>query len=43
MQGLDLVAYLKALLFSVGVILKLYVLALALLGPQVLPMAIQVV
>ena len=43
MQRLDLVAYLIALLISVGVILKLYVLALALLGPQVLPMPIQVV
>jgi hypothetical protein len=43
MQGLDLIAYLKALFISVGVILKLYVLPLALLGPQVFPMAIQVV
>ena len=40
MQRLDLVAYLKALLILVRVILELYLLPVALLGPQLLPMTI---
>ena len=43
MQRLDLVAYLKALLILVGVILELYLLPVALPGPQLFPMTIQVV